>query len=102
MIFALETEPANGLRHMIPWPCKSGRCGDLTAKSVKDFFTRAPPQACSPVTMFKLMGSESLKWHPDKIRRLLPDSERTDADEMIVNMICRVIIELRREAADKK
>ena len=52
--------------------------------------------------MSKLMQGEILKWHPDKVTRLFLNTEPNDADRMIVNMICGVVIELRNEANKKR
>ena len=86
----------------IPWPVKSGKRADVTDSAVKTFFRKAPPNADSPELMFKVMRAECLKWHSDKSKQLFGDGILSDADKIIFDMICRVVLELRREAQSQR
>ena len=52
--------------------------------------------------MFKLMQRESLKWHTDKIKVLLRGQNPNEADKLIVDLICRIVIEVRQDAQERK
>ncbi|KFY87059.1 hypothetical protein V500_07219 [Pseudogymnoascus sp. VKM F-4518 (FW-2643)] len=82
---------------LIPWPLKSGRFGDLTAGHVRSFYREACPDA-KTTEMFKTMQRESLKWHPDKMVNLYRNCAPGEADKLAIEMICRVVLELREEA----
>lgn len=82
---------------LIPWPVKSGRFYDVKVSDVKTFYREACPTAGTPA-MFKTMQGESLKWHPDKMRMLYRTCTPGDADKLVIEMICRVVLELREEA----
>jgi multidrug efflux pump subunit AcrA (membrane-fusion protein) len=84
-------------RLLIPWPVKSGRYGDLQASNVKAFYRKACPDA-ETSTMYKTMQAESLKWHPDKMCKLFPTCTPGDADKQVIDIICKVVLELRQGA----
>jgi hypothetical protein len=92
-----ESSDPRQAQQLIPWPVKSGRFGDLQASSVKTFYRKACPNADTPA-MYKTMQAESLKWHPDKLCMLYRTCTPGDADKLIIDMICRVVLELREEA----
>jgi len=82
---------------LIPWPVKSGRFDDVKASDVKTFYREACPTARTPA-MFKTIQDESLKWHPDKMRMLYRTCTPGDADKLVIEMICRAVLDLREEA----
>ncbi|KFY13230.1 hypothetical protein V491_06479 [Pseudogymnoascus sp. VKM F-3775] len=82
---------------LIPWPVKSGKFGDLTREHVRSFYREACPDS-KTTAMFKAMRSESLKWHPDKMVNLYRNCAPGEADKMVIQMICIVVLELRGEA----
>jgi hypothetical protein len=86
------------IRDAIPWPVKSGSYRDVKASNVNDFLKRAVARDASPV---KLIRKECKKWHPDSINRLLRDAQLTDADEMMIEMICRVVTDLLNNASGR-
>lgn len=86
---------------LIPWPVKSGRFGDLTRERVGSFYREACPDAKTSA-MFKTMQLESLKWHPDKMVNLYRNCAPGEADKMVIDMICRVVLELRTDARSMK
>ncbi len=65
----------------------------MTETNVKEFFSKAPPNASDPADHFKAMSKENLRWHPDKIGLLLEGDQREE-----VAMIGRVVIRLRAAA----
>jgi len=42
-----------------------------------------------------------LKWHPDRTCIWLRDAQLSDADKMVVDMICRVVTDLLNESAGR-
>jgi hypothetical protein len=64
----------------------------VTETNVKEFFSKAPPNASDAADLFKAMSKENLRWHPDKIGVMLGET-RED-----VAMIGRVVIRLRATA----
>ena len=76
------------IRNAIPWPVKSGLYRNVNASSVKEFLQRAGERDGNAA---KVMRKECQKWHPDIIHRSLRGSQVTDADQMMLDMICRVV-----------
>ncbi|KFY58966.1 hypothetical protein V496_05898 [Pseudogymnoascus sp. VKM F-4515 (FW-2607)] len=82
---------------LIPWPTKSGRFGDLTEGNVISFYCEACPEA-KTAAMFITMQRENLKWHPDKMVNLYRNCAPSGADKLAIEMICRVVLDLREKA----
>ena len=82
----------------IPWPVKSGLYRDVTASSVKEFLQRSGE---TEGNMSRLMRKECQKWHPDMINRFLSAFQVTDADQLMLGMICRVVTDLLNSSAGK-
>jgi hypothetical protein len=80
---------------------KSGRYSDVKASNVEEFFERGCPDATSHAKMFKVMQSELMKWHTDKIKLLFRGGECGDADKMMLDMITTVVVKLMNAARDK-
>jgi len=100
---ATKSIPASSIHSSIPWPVKSGQySGQLHYSTVKEFYQKAFPAADNPELMFKLMQKESLKWHPDKIAELFRRHPVGEGERMVVNLIARVVIEMRAEAQAKR
>lgn len=72
----------------IPWPVRSGLCGDVTASNVIEFFKKAIPKNQS---MTKVMRKECQKWHPDMMARLLKGSMVTVMEQMMLDMVAREV-----------
>jgi hypothetical protein len=81
---------------------KDGRYSDVRLSAVKDFYMKACPDSDNPTLMFKLMQKESLKWHPDKICALFRGASVGEAEKMVVDVIAKVVIELRSQANEKR
>jgi hypothetical protein len=95
--FRTSTAPREGnLRDVIPWPVKSGSHRDVTRSNVEEFLQKAVP---SDANVAKVMRKECQKWHPDMIHRLLRGAQLTDVDQMMVDMICRVVTDLLNKSA---
>ncbi|KAJ9609083.1 hypothetical protein H2200_006854 [Cladophialophora chaetospira] len=86
------------VQQRVPWPTKSGQFRDLKKSNVVDFYRKAFPDADTPDKMSKMMRTESLKWHPDKARRLYHDCKPGVIDEEALKMICLVVLELKEQA----
>lgn len=86
------------IRDAVPWPVKSGAYRDVKAQAVKEFFEKTVPK---DQDMVKLMRKECRNWHPDSRRAWLPDDRLGVADRMMVEMICRVVTELKGSAENK-
>jgi hypothetical protein len=86
------------IRDAIPWPVKSGLYRDVTASNVKTFLQKAGEEDGN---MSKLMRKECQKWHPDMIHRLIPASRLTGVDQIILDMICRVVTDLLNSSAGR-
>jgi hypothetical protein len=58
--------------HRIPWPTESGSRKDITRAEVEKFFLLAPSSGSPNETeLFKILKSERVRWHPDKIQQKL-------------------------------
>jgi outer membrane biosynthesis protein TonB len=99
---ATKSIPASSIRSAIPWPVKSGLYKEVKYSAVKEFFLKGCPDMENPTLMFKLMQKESLKWHPDKMCALFRRPTVADAEKMVVDVIAKVVIELRGEAQEKR
>jgi hypothetical protein len=86
--FKPSASAETNIRDAIPWPVKSGSYRDVKASNVKQFFQKAVPADANVAT---LMRRECLKWHPDRISRLLRDFQLNDADKLMLDMICTVV-----------
>jgi DNA repair exonuclease SbcCD ATPase subunit len=86
------------IRDAIPWPVKSGSYRDVKYSNVKEFFQKA---LSSDEDMRKVLKRECSKWHSDKRRSWVRDARLSDVDEMMVEMICRVVTELIDVSAGK-
>ncbi|RDL33068.1 Uncharacterized protein BP5553_08507 [Venustampulla echinocandica] len=86
------------IRDAIPWPVMSGSYPDVKNSNVKEFFQKTVSR---DENMVKLMRKECLKWHPDRRCTWLRGAQLSDVDEMIVDMICRVVTGLLNEFAER-
>lgn len=89
---------AGSIREAIPWPVKSGSYSDVKDSAVEEFLQKAPPRTAIPADVVKLMRSECLKWHPDKIPVLFRGFEVREADRQAIDMICRVVTGMLNKA----
>jgi len=96
--FKASASTETNVRDAIPWPVKSGSYRDVKASNVKQFFQKAVPADANVAT---LMRKECLKWHPDRINRLLRDFQLSDADKMMVDMICTVVTDSLNSCAGR-
>ncbi len=99
---ATESIPTSSVRSAIPWPVRGGQYSEVRYTAVKDFYLKACPEADNATAMFKIMQKESLKWHPDKICSLFRGAAVGEADKMVVDVIAKVVIELRADAQKKR
>ena len=89
---ASASHPKEGnIRDAIPWPVESSSYRDATASTVEDFFKDALSKDECRV---KLLRKECMKWHPDSRRIWLGNIQLSDADKMVIDMICRVVTKL--------
>ncbi|KAI2630756.1 hypothetical protein GGR54DRAFT_168162 [Hypoxylon sp. NC1633] len=88
----------------IPWPVKSGLESDVTEASVKLFFERALPEdvVASGAERYKLINAENKKWHTDKIMQRFGPDAVTGTAKIALDIIAKVLIELRQEAQKKR
>jgi len=84
------------IRDAIPWPVKSASYSDVNASNVKEFLEKAMPKDAN---VAQLRKKECLKWHSDRFPRLLRGSHLPDVEQMMVNMIIRVVTDLINESA---
>ena len=96
--FRASGRGGNSIKDDIPWPVKSGLYRDVTASSVKEFLQRSGE---TEGNMSRLMRKECQKWHPDMINRFLSAFQVTDADQLMLGMICRVVTDLLNSSAGK-
>jgi len=96
--FRASGHRGKSIRDDIPWPVKSGLYRDVTSSSVKEFLQRSGE---TEGDMSRLMRKECQKWHPDMINRFLSAFQVTDADQMMLGMICRVVTDLINSSAGK-
>jgi hypothetical protein len=88
------------IRDAIPWPVKSGSYRDVKASNVEEFMRRAPTTEGTNAS--KVFKKECLKWHPDKLNRLLGDAKIEVPEKIMIDMICRVLTELLDNSAGRK
>jgi hypothetical protein len=96
--FKASAPGERNVQDAIPWPVKSGSYRDVTASKVKEFLERAVPMDAHRA---KLLRKECLKWHPDMICRLLRGYQLTEVNQMMVDMICRVVTDLLNNSAGR-
>jgi hypothetical protein len=96
--FKASAPGERNVQDAIPWPVKSGSYRDVTASKVKEFLERAVPMDAHRA---KLLRKECLKWHPDMICRLLRGYHLTEVNQMMVDMICRVVTDLLNNSAGR-
>lgn len=92
------------IRDAVPWPVTSGKFRDVNASNVKEFLQKAVEEEKeSHGSVAKLLRKECQKWHPDSMSRLLRNLklELTDAEQMMIDMICRVATEMLNTSAGK-
>ena len=96
--FRASASREGNIKDVIPWPVKSGSYCDVTASKVKEFLERAVPRDTHRA---KLLRKECLKWHPDMICRWLRGYPLTEVNQMMVDMICRVITDLLNNSSGR-
>ncbi|TVY81965.1 Reticulocyte-binding protein 2-like protein a [Lachnellula suecica] len=86
------------LRDAIPWPVKSGLYRDVGASKVKDFMQHAMPKDAN---MRSLIRKECLKWHENGTISRRYKSKLTPADQLMIDMICRVMTDVLDASAGR-
>ncbi|POS84009.1 hypothetical protein EPUL_005098 [Erysiphe pulchra] len=60
----------------IPWPVASGKRSDINSEEIERFFAHGPTGGQPSETQLKkLLKSERIRWHPDKIQQKLGGQE---------------------------
>lgn len=91
------------LREIIPWPVKSGDWKDVSGPAVEEFFRKAPPQTNGVEKTFGIMKMECLKWHTDRIPRLLgPIEDKNKFLEGLFKTVAQVAIKIRADVARQR
>ena len=87
----------------IPWPVESGRQKDVTLTAVERFFLYAP-SAGEPTEaqLGKVLKSERVRWHPDKIQQKLGGQDVEEAVIQAVTKVFQVIDQMWSELRDGK
>ena len=84
------------LQKVIPWPVKSGKCEDVSAAAIEEFFRKAPPKETSAKKMVGLIKMECLKWHTDRSPRMFGMIEDKVLASLF-NIVAQVVIKIRAE-----
>jgi hypothetical protein len=71
------------------------------ASKVEEFFRNAPPKDTSTSKAIKLMRTECLKWHPDKLHMWLHGAKLSEVEGIMVEMILRVVTGILNTSADR-
>ncbi|KAI6092602.1 hypothetical protein F4821DRAFT_278838 [Hypoxylon rubiginosum] len=88
----------------IAWPVKSGLQLDVDETNIKLFFEKAPPADLvdSGEKRLRLINAENKRWHTDKVmQRFGPDVINGTAKKAL-DIIAKVMVELRQEAQKKR
>lgn len=85
----------------IPWPVESGQRKDIQIKEVERFFLYAPT-AGQPTEgqLSKVLKTERIRWHPDKIQQKLGGQEVSEDVMQAVTAVFQVIDTMWSELRD--
>jgi hypothetical protein len=85
----------------IPWPVESGRRKDVALKEVEKFFLYAP-SAGQPTEarLGKVLKTERVRWHPDKIQQKLGGQDVSEDVMQAVTAVFQVIDQMWSELRD--
>ena len=95
------------LRNKIAWPVQSGKCKDVSAGEIENFFdkvcltipTTSSAHASARTSVLK---SERIRWHPDKIQQRYGFMQIEPSTMGIVTAVFQVLDRLWNEARDNK
>jgi hypothetical protein len=87
-LFRSSTEREGVVKDVVPWPVKSGLYADVKASNVEAFLKRAVKRDANPS---RLLRKELSKWHPHIVAHVLGGLVLTDAERMVIDLICRVL-----------
>jgi hypothetical protein len=92
-IFKSSPPSEKSVQKAVPWPVKSFSSRDVNYSNVKEFLREAIPRG---VNLSSLLRKECIKWHPDRkmISGVLGGIQLTELDQIMVDLICRVVTEL--------
>lgn len=80
---------------------KSHNSCDLERDAVRQFYGKALANE-QQQKIFELMKKELLKWHTDRIPRLIPSAAKDDELTEKFKSIVQVVIEIRKKAGGPK
>ncbi len=87
----------------IPWPVWSGKRADIQAENIEDFFLNAPTSGDPDQADFmKVLKTERVRWHPDKIQQKLGGQNVDEAKMRAVTAVFQIIDRLWSDIREKK
>ncbi|KAF4624173.1 hypothetical protein G7Y89_g14001 [Cudoniella acicularis] len=87
----------------IPWPVESGRRKDINFKEIERFFLYAPTSGQpTEAELSKILKSERIRWHPDKIQQKLGGQDIGDDVIQAVTEVFQLIDRMWSEMRDGK
>jgi hypothetical protein len=85
----------------IPWPVESGRQKDIALKEVEKFFLYAPTAGQpTEAQLGKVLKTERVRWHPDKIQQKLGGQDVSEDVMQAVTAVFQVIDRMWSELRD--
>ncbi|KAN0089620.1 hypothetical protein V8E51_019880 [Hyaloscypha variabilis] len=87
-LFRSSTAREGCVKDVVPWPVKSGLYADVKASNVEAFLKRSVKRDANPS---RLLRKELSKWHPHVVAHVLGGLVLTDAERMVIDLICRVL-----------
>lgn len=90
--------PQRPTHDMVPWPVKGGTWQEVNERNVEDFFRHASVDAKQdPGAVVKLLRSQAMRWHPDRMCRF-PRLKESECVMSSVTLVAQVINEMVRKA----
>jgi hypothetical protein len=85
----------------IPWPVESGKRKDIALKEVEKFFLFAPTAGQpTEAQLGKVLKTERVRWHPDKIQQKLGGQDVSEDVMQAVTAVFQVIDRMWTELRD--
>lgn len=87
----------------IPWPVESGKRKDVDFKEIQRFFLYAPSSGQpTEVQLGKVLKTERVRWHPDKIQQKLGGQDVGEDVLQAVTEVFQLIDRMWSEVRDQK
>lgn len=85
----------------IPWPVESGKAKDISKEEIQRFFLYAPSSGQPPeAQLSKVLKTERVRWHPDKIQHKLGGQGVQESTMQAVTAVFQIIDRMWNEVRD--